>query len=141
MQDDGGVGTQGQIPRGNVEGTCGAEHLTERVTGDERDQQVCRRWGDTQAHVHTNINTVFTAEDMWVIINVYESKQGVGVCVVFTGADTRVVVCQQEALHPVLHVLQHPAVNQFITGRLNSEPVQTLRRVILNHLQHREIDG
>lgn len=54
-----------------------------------------------------------------------------------TGADTRVVVRQQEALHPVLHVLQHPAVSQFITRRLDRKPVQTLRRVILDHLQHR----
>lgn len=51
-----------------------------------------------------------------------------------TCADSGVVVCQQEALHPVLHVLQHPAVGQFVPGRLDGQPVQTLGRVVLDHL-------
>lgn len=44
---------------------------------------------------------------------------------------------QQEALHPVLHVLQHPAVGQFVPGSLHSQPVQTLGRVVLDHLTRR----
>lgn len=41
---------------------------------------------------------------------------------------------QQKALHPVLHVLQHPAVGQFVPGSLDSQPVETLGRVVLDHL-------
>lgn len=54
-----------------------------------------------------------------------------------TCADSGVVVCQQEAFHPVLHVLQHPAVGQFVPGSLDCQPVQTLGRVVLDHLTGR----
>lgn len=54
-----------------------------------------------------------------------------------TCADSGVVVGQQKALHPVLHVLQDPAVGQFVPGSLDSQPVQTLRRVVLDHLRGR----
>lgn len=52
-----------------------------------------------------------------------------------TRPNSGVVVCQQEALHPVLHVLQDPAVGQLVPGSLHSQPVQTLGRVVLDHLE------
>lgn len=42
---------------------------------------------------------------------------------------------QQEALNPVLHVLQHPAVRKLVPGSLDGQPVQTLGWVVLNHLR------
>lgn len=59
--------------------------------------------------------------------------------VFLTCADPGVVVGQQEAFHPVLHVLEDPAVGQLVPGGLDSEPVQTLRRVVLDHLTRRTI--
>ena len=44
-------------------------------------------------------------------------------------------MCQQKTFHPVLHVLQNPAVGQFVPGSLDSKPVQTLGRVVLDHLE------
>ncbi len=57
---------------------------------------------------------------------------------VLTCSDSWVVVRQQKPLHPVLHVLQDPAVSQLITRSLDGQPVQTLRRVILDHLTDRD---
>lgn len=60
-----------------------------------------------------------------------------GLCkfvVLLTSADSGVVVCQQKAFHPVLHVLQYPAVGQFVSGSLDSQPVKTLGWIVLYHL-------
>lgn len=46
MEHHGGVGGQGQVPRGEVEGTRGAEHLAERVAGNQGDQEVGCRYRD-----------------------------------------------------------------------------------------------
>lgn len=58
VQHHGGVGRQRQLPRGQVEGACGAEHLAEGVAGDEGDQQVGRRWrGEEQRQVTSGPGT------------------------------------------------------------------------------------
>lgn len=44
VEDHGGVGRQRQLPGRQVEGARGAEHLAERVAGDEGDEEVRRRW-------------------------------------------------------------------------------------------------
>lgn len=54
-----------------------------------------------------------------------------------TCTDSGVVVGQQETLHPALHVLQDPAVGQLVPGGLHGQPVQALRRVVLDHLPAR----
>lgn len=51
-----------------------------------------------------------------------------------TCSDSGVVVGQEEPLHPVLHVLQDPAVGQLVPGSLDGQPVQALGRVVLDHL-------
>lgn len=43
VQNHGGVGTQREVPRGDVKRARGAEHLTEGVARDERHQQIRRR--------------------------------------------------------------------------------------------------
>lgn len=49
VEDHGGVGRQRQLAGRQVEGAGGAEHLAERVAGDEGDEEVGRRWkGETR---------------------------------------------------------------------------------------------
>lgn len=48
VQDHSGVGRQRQLAGRQVERASGAKHLTERVTRDERDQEVRRRYGNRQ---------------------------------------------------------------------------------------------
>lgn len=46
-------------------------------------------------------------------------------------------MCQEETFNPVFHVLQDPAVSQFVPRCLHSQPVQALRGVVLNDLKER----
>lgn len=46
-------------------------------------------------------------------------------------------MCQEETLNPVLHVLQDPAVSEFVPGCLHSQPIQALRGVVLDDLKER----
>lgn len=44
-------------------------------------------------------------------------------------------MCQKKTFNPVFHVLQHPAVSEFISRCLHSQPIQTLRWVVFNDLK------
>ncbi|KAF3852697.1 hypothetical protein F7725_006052 [Dissostichus mawsoni] len=104
VQNHRGVGRQRQLAGRQVQRARGAEHLTERVAGDQGDQE----------------------------LQYYQRAE------FLTCADSWVVVRQQEALHPVLHVLQNPAVSQLVPRSLNRQPVQTLGRVVLDHLEEEQ---